>query len=51
MTDAGGKQEVRLNPGALPAAVCRCWPDRDPEPSTGWLARFAFDRAVYQIEA
>jgi hypothetical protein len=32
----------RLKLGALPAAVCWCWPDRPPEPVTGsgegWLA-------------
>jgi hypothetical protein len=45
----------RLDLEALPAAVCWCWPDRDPEPvgdvGPGWLARWAFDRAVYRIEA
>ena len=45
----------RLKPGALPAAVCWCWPDRPPEPVTGsgegWLAAWARDRAVYTLAA
>jgi hypothetical protein len=39
---------ARLDLDALPAAVCWCWPDRDPKPvrDTGpsWLPHWARDR-------
>ena len=44
-----------LELGALPAAVCWCWPDRPPEPvrgsGEGWLAAWGRDRAVYKLAA
>jgi hypothetical protein len=42
-----------IDPAALPAPVCWCWPDRKPEPvqavAPDWLARWARDHAVYAL--
>jgi hypothetical protein len=38
---------------ALPALLCWCWPDRDPEPVSGvgpgWLMAYARDHSVYRL--
>jgi hypothetical protein len=43
----------RLDLDALPAALCWCWPDRDPEPvgnvGAGWPAAWERDRAVSRL--
>jgi hypothetical protein len=42
----------RLDLDALPAALCWCWPDRDPEPVAArpdWLRHYERDRAVYRL--
>jgi hypothetical protein len=43
----------RIDLDALPAALCWCWPDRDPEPVAAarldWLKHYARDRAVYRM--
>jgi len=43
----------RLDLEALPAALCWCWPDRDPVPvgavAPDWLRQYARDRAVCRL--
>jgi hypothetical protein len=43
----------RLDPDALPDALCWVWPDRDPVPvanvGPGWLRAYERDRAVYRL--
>jgi hypothetical protein len=45
----------QLDPEAFPAAVCWCWPDRDPVPirgtPPGWLRSWARDRASDTLAA
>jgi hypothetical protein len=48
-----GETVQRLDPDALPAPLCWCWPDRDPVPvgnvGVGWLAAWSRDRAIYRL--
>jgi hypothetical protein len=45
---------ARIDGEMLPALVCWCWPDRDPEPvrdmAPDWLRHWSRDRAVYVVE-